>query len=133
MTGPLPAAFLGLQLLVPVADGVPRLPVEATCRAVAKADPASGDDVCLRAERSARADLSRSWSEFDRATRTRCTQEATMGGFASYVELITCLEVATGRFKRPDGAPAAPLAGTRAPRRNGESAPNPAAPASRPD
>jgi hypothetical protein len=122
MPGLLPAALLAFPLLVPTVDGVPRLPIEATCRAIARVDPAGDADVCLRLEGAALADP---------PTRDRCTRGATLGGFASYVELITCLEVATGRFKRPDGAPAA-AAPEKAPRREREPLP-PAQPKGRRD
>ena len=123
MAVPFRAVALVAGLMLPAADRVPTLAVEATCRAAAKADPANvgGGELCLRSERAALADLVKRWSEFDAASRVRCREQATMGGFPSYVELITCLEVATGRFKRPEGAPPPPSA--PAPRSGPERAP----------
>jgi hypothetical protein len=48
---------------------------------------------CLKSENEARNQLARQWTEFPSADRTQCRQTATMGGTASYVELITCLEM----------------------------------------
>jgi hypothetical protein len=70
---------------------VPTLDVSPTCR------PLGGNvidtDRCLKSEREAREQLTRDWANFPAADQQLCTQTATMGGTASYVELITCLEM----------------------------------------
>ena len=91
-------AFSALLLLSSSAladDAVPRLEVEAACRAAAGADPRVPYDAarCLKSESDARDQLVGKWTTFPAADRTLCTQTATMGGTASYVELITCLEL----------------------------------------
>jgi hypothetical protein len=94
---------------------VPTLDVSQTCQ------PIPGDrtfaidtDRCLKSEQEARDQLTREWANFPAVDRTLCTKTATMGGTASYVELITCLEmkrdVATlppdpGLTVRPAGLP----------------------------
>jgi hypothetical protein len=94
------ALILGAQILgspaVPIADGVPRLDVEATCRA---AHPLTADDRapyrnCMDDQTRARATLERGWAGFPAPAKDRCTREATLGGSPSYVELLTCLELA---------------------------------------
>jgi hypothetical protein len=73
---------------------VPRLDVTPTCRPLAKNDGLQRDESrCRQSENAAREQLVREWSKFPAADRTECTTAATMGGTASYVELITCLEM----------------------------------------
>lgn len=76
------------------AQPVPTLNVEPTCNIPAEMAALGRDkSVCLRSENEARAALVKEWSSFPVADRGLCTQTATMGGTASYVELLTCLEM----------------------------------------
>jgi collagen triple helix repeat protein len=69
----------------------PRFDVAATCRA----DQAKATvDSCLGDENRARERLEKEWGQFRPADRTHCTQVSNMAGFQSYVELVTCLEMA---------------------------------------
>jgi hypothetical protein len=88
------ALMLGATPLAASAQTVPKLNVEATCRDI-PADMAVKRDSagCLRSENEARDKLVQGWSSFPVADRGLCTQTATMGGTASYVELLTCLEM----------------------------------------
>jgi hypothetical protein len=88
--------LLGAQLLVPVSDRVPTLNVEPSCRGATEVTVAVSQsyEACMRDENSARAQLVQSWQTFSAAERIRCTGEASMGGLASYVELLVCLQVA---------------------------------------
>lgn len=74
---------------------VPRLDVERMCRDSAAADPTIdySPKRCIDSENQARDQLAQKWQNFSAADRQECTQVATMGGTASYVELITCLEM----------------------------------------
>jgi hypothetical protein len=87
--------LLGTPPLLAAADAVPRLNIEATCRI--KPDPTIGAQrdasTCLKSENDARDKLASEWNGFPVADRGLCTQTATMGGTASYVELLTCLEM----------------------------------------
>jgi len=81
---------------------VPTLDVRRTCH------PIGGDaslqidtDRCLKSEQQVREQLTRQWADFPMADRTFCTQMATMGGTASYVALITCLEMKQDVAKLP--------------------------------
>jgi hypothetical protein len=94
-------AVLGIVTAAHAAE-VPTLDVNRTCK------PINGDrsmqidtDRCLRSEREARDQLSREWANFPAADRGLCTQTATMGGTASYVGLITCLEMKRDVAKLP--------------------------------
>lgn len=108
----LPIATLALALAVtPVADrshhsGVsqaPNLAVDQSCRAqAARTDPLGGSNKamggtvegCLNSEHAARDQLRKEWDKFTTSQRSRCDTISTMGGEPSYVELLTCLEMA---------------------------------------
>jgi hypothetical protein len=110
--------LLGMQLLVPIADGVPTLRVEASCRAAAEASKqinltnAESYDACLRGEKQARETLVGSWTTYTPAERNLCISEATHGGSPSYVELLVCLQMMHDANElqgiRPKGGRAAP-------------------------
>ena len=87
-------AFLAAGSAALAAD-VPTLNVERTCRDSANADPTIQFDVklCLDSEDRARQELTSRWASFPQPDRQQCTEMASMGGTASYVELITCLEM----------------------------------------
>src|SRR3954451_24233615 len=83
----LTVAMLGSQATFPVSDQVPGLNVEATCKAGVGADKAGH-------ENDARQQLSTIWLTSSDAVRNECVGEATAGGSDSYVDLLTCLQMA---------------------------------------
>lgn len=90
----LAVAFLAAISVASAAD-VPALNVEKTCREAASADPNQNLDpkICLASENQARDQLVSKWSSYPEADRQQCSQMASMGGTASYVELVVCLEL----------------------------------------
>jgi hypothetical protein len=52
-------------------------------------------DRCSRDEAAALEQLKNEWARFVAADKKTCVGETTTGGFASYVELLTCLEMAS--------------------------------------
>ena len=90
----LSGAFLAIVSAAAAAD-VPKLDVERMCRESAKADPTINFDPkrCLDSENRARDELAGKWDSFPAGDRQQCTQLATLGGTASYVALIVCLEM----------------------------------------
>jgi hypothetical protein len=85
------------------AADVPTIDVSKTCKPIANDRTFAIDsDRCLKSEQEARDQLTREWANFPAGDRTLCTQTATMGGTASYVELITCLEMKRDVAKLPD-------------------------------
>ena len=88
------AAFLSCAVAAHAAD-VPKLNVERMCRDSASGDTAANFDAkrCLESEYRTRDELAGKWSEFPAGDRKECTQMATLGGTASYVALIVCLEM----------------------------------------
>jgi hypothetical protein len=93
---PFAALAIGAQLLVAVADGVPKLDIGPSCRAAARSGLSARDgvDACLRGEQAARDQLAKQWAEFTAADKVRCVEMTKTGGPPSYVEVLTCLELA---------------------------------------
>jgi len=90
----LAAAALALGAFAAAAQEVPTLDVGSLCRAQAKAAQDLGD-ACLADEKRARNDLVRQWAQFSPDSRARCTGIAkSIAGAQSYVELLTCLQIA---------------------------------------
>ena len=96
------AIAVSTQLLTPISDAVPKLNVEVTCKGSAEADKAMGLDLpqsfdkCMSDENSARQQLGPIWSSYSPAVRAQCEGEATDVGEASYVDLLTCLQMTDG-------------------------------------
>src|SRR3954468_18322771 len=72
--------------------------VLATCREAQPLGPEDRDPYqgCIRDEGQARAELQRQWAQFDPANRTSCVEETGIGGYPSYVEVMTCLQMYSG-------------------------------------
>jgi hypothetical protein len=87
------------------ADGPPRLDVTASCSAAARGAISAGRDKesCLSDERAAQDVLAKGWSEFAAADKTQCIGNVKTGGPASYVELLSCLEVMRDAKKFREG------------------------------
>jgi hypothetical protein len=105
----LAGAFLAALSAAAAAD-VPKLNVERMCSESAKADPSSNFDPkrCLESENRARGELAGKWDSFPSGDRQQCTQLATLGGTASYVALIVCLEMNRDARQERSGAKAEP-------------------------
>jgi hypothetical protein len=89
----LSGALLAAQLTLSVADQVPKLDVVPGCRGAAVMGMGATLQNCVAAEENAQQQLAKEWAHFPRSDKASCTQE--VGGFEpSYVELLTCLEVA---------------------------------------
>jgi hypothetical protein len=87
------ALALGSPLVIEVAD-VPVYDVTPGCRAAVTVMPGSFE-ACMKDEQRARAQLAASWDTFGGPTRDNCVQtENNTGGPPSYVELLTCLQMA---------------------------------------
>jgi uncharacterized membrane protein len=92
------AAALGITLVgAPAwADDVPKFDIKATCRGVAANGTEDTSRGCEASEQDARAQLERRWTSFKPDSRRVCTQETQIGGSPSYVEVLTCVEMAEG-------------------------------------
>jgi hypothetical protein len=93
-------AMLALILLssqtVLAADQVPKFDTGPICRSAGAAAVMGTRDTaaCERDENTARATLEKEWSQFTLSDKAHCVRLGTLGGSPSYVELLTCLELA---------------------------------------
>ncbi|WP_298956758.1 hypothetical protein [uncultured Methylobacterium sp.] len=132
MPAALPLALFGAHLVLAAADGPPKLDIEGTCNSSGRtsvSQDASGDG-CLRSERAAGDELRKRWGEFSPAAKRQCSGQSQAGGFPSYVETLTCLELASGSVPTTSpsngatagpGGPATTGSVGRAPGREGSS------------
>jgi hypothetical protein len=96
---PFSTLVLTSQLIIAVADNVPKFNIERGCKIDGTA---SSLDVgldestkrCVQDEQQARDQLQTQWSQFASSDRAMCTSVTTHGGGQppSYVELLTCLQ-----------------------------------------
>ena len=89
------ALLLGLQNAATLADGPPKLDITPSCNAAARGAISAGRDreACLSDERTAQDSLIQNWSTYNAADKTQCIGNVRTGGPASYVELLSCLEI----------------------------------------
>lgn len=92
--------LLGLAAGQAYADTVPDLDVEKTCRSAQVADTGVSDkasyDGCIRSERDAKRQAEKNWGHYTPSAKRQCEAQFKAGGYPSYVEMITCLELASG-------------------------------------
>jgi hypothetical protein len=90
------AVLLPVSQIALAADPVPKFDIGPSCRSAGAAAVMATRDTaaCERDEDNARATLDKEWSQFTPSDQTRCVQLVTLGGGPSYVELLTCLELA---------------------------------------
>jgi hypothetical protein len=91
--------MLASQLIVTVADNVPKFNIERGCKVDSTAsslDTGLDETIkrCVRDEQQAQDQLQTQWSQFAPSDKALCTSVTTEGGGVppSYVELLTCLE-----------------------------------------
>jgi hypothetical protein len=82
--------------LVLAADSIPKFDLDRTCRPAAAAGVLPGRDsvACQRDERDARGKLEQDWARYNAAQKRQCASFAALDRAPSYVELLTCLEMA---------------------------------------
>ena len=98
----LPVLLLGSQIVL-AADPVPKIDIGRSCHSAGAAAGMAGRDTaaCERDENNARAALEKDWSQFTMSDKAHCVQLGTLGGSPSYVELLTCLEMAKRAKEHP--------------------------------
>ena len=88
----LPIAILATLSPVAVSDTVPKFDIVRECRF--EGGSTVGFDRCSEGEGAALRELQQAWAQFADADKRNCIAATTIGGFASYVDLLTCLEMA---------------------------------------
>ena len=79
------------------ADELPAFDIVQNCKAET-AEAGTGVESCTRDETNAKDELAKRWSSYGPSAKKDCIGESSIGGDASYVELLTCLEMTTGNF-----------------------------------
>jgi hypothetical protein len=87
--------LVGCCIGAAAADNVPKLNVGPSCEAAARGAVAAGRDkeACLGDERQAQEQATKNWSQYRSADKEECVGMINKGGPASYVELLSCLEI----------------------------------------
>jgi len=91
--------LLGCLSSIPaMAQQLPRFNVETTCKEARPLTPQDANpyENCMRDETEAERQLRDIWSGAAESLRTTCAQEAQIGGTPSYVDMLTCLQIAQG-------------------------------------
>jgi hypothetical protein len=100
--------LFGLQAAA-FADNPPKLDVTISCNASAQFAIVAGRDkeACMEDERSAESTLAQNWSKYNADDKIQCIGTVTTGGPASYVELLSCLEIMRDakEFREGDARP----------------------------
>jgi hypothetical protein len=110
MSFPFAPIFLGSQLVIAVADGVPTVNIQNTCKAAASVTSGTSVqtdiDICVSSEQKARETMVKDWSQYAAADKTRCVQAGPKVYLPSYVEWLTCLEMelAVKKMRQDDKA-----------------------------
>jgi hypothetical protein len=111
---PFAPIFLGSQLVMAVADGVPSIDVHKTCRAAASVTSTATSerdvDICVSSEQKAREQMAKDWSQYAAGDKSRCVQAGPKVYLPSYVEWLTCLEMETAvkKMREEDKTSASP-------------------------
>ena len=96
----LPIAILAAFSPVTVSDAVPKFDIVRECRFEGGATVEF--DRCSQDEAAALEQLKANWTQFTGVDKSTCLSVTTVAGFASYVELLTCLEMARDLAKADD-------------------------------
>ncbi|MEZ5889013.1 MAG: hypothetical protein R3D52_01395 [Xanthobacteraceae bacterium] len=88
-------------------SAVPAFDLKKSCKTTEDAALSLGRSVesCISSEEAAREQLENRWAEFPGAKRADCVGMSKIGGIPSYIEVLTCLELAQD-LERIRSAPA---------------------------
>jgi hypothetical protein len=95
----LPIVILASFPLTTVADSAPKFDIARECQS--EGGSKATLDHCVEDESQARDQLQAQWIQFGVHDRTVCLGETNADGTPSYVELLTCLEMARDAKKLP--------------------------------
>ena len=87
---------LSSQLVVAVADQVPKFDIARSCKLISNAAASVSEqqpiERCASDEHRAQQQLESQWSTFPAASRAQCSSMEAIGDTPSYVDLLTCLQ-----------------------------------------
>jgi hypothetical protein len=103
LKGSISVTFLLSAVLVAWSDEVPVLDLQPICRGIAqealdageRGDPDLSFARCVKSEQAVKERIAMEWSKYALADRQQCIAETTMGGLASYTNLLGCLQSAS--------------------------------------
>jgi hypothetical protein len=90
----LPIAMMLTLSPIAVSDSVPQFDIVRECRF--EGGSVGTFDRCSQDEAAALSELKGKWVTFGSVDQKTCMATTRIGGFASYVDLLTCLEMARG-------------------------------------
>jgi hypothetical protein len=96
-----------------IADGVPSINIEPSCRSAEVGIMKQAAEACRRSEQSARDALVKQWDSFPAADRASCYRLTTTGTPGTYTELLTCLELKQVTRNLPEPSGTVGLGGSR--------------------
>ena len=92
------ASFLFAIPSIVSAAEPPKWDVQKSCQSSFTADAGGADrqrvSSCVSDEKTAGDTISKDWASYPGPDREHCQQLATLGGTPSYVEMLTCLQIA---------------------------------------
>jgi hypothetical protein len=96
--------LLTVSHVVLAAETIPKYSVELTCRAAAEAstNPGRGSNDCQRDETDAQSKLEQEWARYTSTQRANCARFAGLDRAPSYVESLTCMEMAKQAQELPE-------------------------------
>jgi hypothetical protein len=80
-------------------DVTPAFDITKNCREEMAGSVLGTVEMCAKDETTAKNQVTKRWSQFSASSKKSCIGEASIGGDQSYVELLTCLEMAAGQFR----------------------------------
>jgi hypothetical protein len=103
MPNPLPVLFLASQLIAVTPDKVPAFDIDHTCQT--EGSNVMAPERCTQDEGKARDQVQTEWSQFAATDKATCIKTTSTDGTPSYVELLTCLEMARDAKKLKEQQP----------------------------
>lgn len=90
------AQLMAASPVLAAAEKPPAFNVEPSCRSAVAASISPGRDLdsCMRDEQNAQTKLDQTWNSFSAKERSDCMRLSLLDGQPSYVEVLTCLEIA---------------------------------------
>jgi hypothetical protein len=82
------------------ADELPAFDIARNCNEETAGAAIGGPASCTKDETDAKNQLAKRWSSYSTSQKKECVGESSIGSEKSYVELLTCLEMATDQLGR---------------------------------